>query len=153
MQFKHLAVAVAAAIPLVACAMGGAFVRKTAYEILGHLGEIVINPYEVAPLTAIIRNGGYEVQDVTVTILPKMNGESSVLPRLQAHAHDARRRSRIRLYPDYVNKVKVDYTRIFNGKAEKFCNTCHRSLRHADLCRSPTSTRHRSVRHAEGDAG
>ncbi len=120
MQFKHLVIAIAAAIPLVASAMGGASGPKTTYEIQGHLGEIVINPYEVAPLTAIIRNGGYEVQDATVTILPKMNGKtiSYRVSKRMLMTHGGI--PVFGLYPDYVNKVKVEYTRIFNGKAEKF---------------------------------
>lgn len=37
----------------------------------GHLGEVTVNPYKIAPLTAIIRSGGYTVKDVTVRIVPK----------------------------------------------------------------------------------
>lgn len=32
------------------------------------------NPYKIAPLTAIIRSGGYALSDVSVRIVPKPNG-------------------------------------------------------------------------------
>ena len=67
--------AAAALIPAAVMAMGGASGPKTTYEVQGHLGEIVVNPYEVAPLTAIIRNGGYQILDARVTVLPKPEGE------------------------------------------------------------------------------
>ncbi len=125
MQIKHLALAVAASFPLLATAMGGPSGPTTTYEIQGHLGEIVINPYEIAPLTAIIRNGGYVIKDATVTIMPKMKGQTityKVSPRmLMTHGGIPV----FGLYPDYVNNVKVEYTRLFNGKAEKFTDTYH----------------------------
>ncbi len=36
-----------------------------------------MNPYDIAPLTAVIRNGGYQLRDVHVRIVPKENGERS----------------------------------------------------------------------------
>ena len=125
MQIKHLAVAMLAALPLVAAAMGGASGPKTTYEIQGHLGEIVINPYEIAPLTAIIRNGGYQIENATVTIQPKINGQplSYKVSRRMLLTHGGI--PVFGLYPDYVNRVRVEYTRIFNGKAEKFDDTYH----------------------------
>ena len=113
----------AAMIPAMAMAMGGASGPKTTYEVQGHLGEIVMNPYEVAPLTAVIRNGGYQIEDATVTILPKPNGQTisyKVSPRLLL-IHGGI--PVFGLYADYVNSVKVDYTRVFNGKKEKFSDT------------------------------
>ena len=104
-------------------AMGGASGAKTTYEIQGHLGEIVVNPYKIAPLTAVIRNGGYVVEDAAVTVLPKPGG-------VPIH-YDVSRRLLLThggipvwgLYPDYVNRVVVSYTRLFNGKKERFEDT------------------------------
>ena len=120
MFFRLSALAVAASLSVGAYAMGGASGPKTTYQVQGHLGEIVVNPYKIAPLTAVIRNGGYQIEDARVTILPKPEGVEisyKVSPRmLLTHGGVPV----FGLYPDYVNKVKVDYTRIFNGKKEKF---------------------------------
>ncbi len=37
-----------------------------------------MNPYDIAPLTAVIRNGGYQLRDVHVRIVPKENGRDRV---------------------------------------------------------------------------
>ena len=47
---------------------GGPAVRYA--SIQGKLGEVIVNPYKVAPLTAIIKNGGYELKSATVRIVP-----------------------------------------------------------------------------------
>ena len=120
---KSLALMVAVAAPIAAQAMGGPSGPTVKFNVQGHLGEIIVNPYEIAPLTAIIRNGGYQIKDAHVTIEPKMGG--------QTISYNVSRRNLLThggvpvfgLYPDYVNKVKVDYTRIFNGKEEKFSDT------------------------------
>ena len=112
--------AAAALIPAAVMAMGGASGPKTTYEVQGHLGEIVVNPYEVAPLTAIIRNGGYQILDARVTVLPKPEGEeiSYNVSRRMLLTHGGI--PVFGLYPDYLNSVKVEYTRLFNGKTGKF---------------------------------
>ena len=74
MKIRHLTAALIAAVPLLACAMGGPSGPKVGYEIQGHLGEVIVNPYETAPLTAIIKNGGYVIKDAKVTVMPKPNG-------------------------------------------------------------------------------
>lgn len=86
----------------------------------GHLGEVTVNPYKIAPLTAIIRSGGYTVKDVTVRIVPKKGGQEI---KYQVDDNLILTHGGIPvfgLYADYNNKVEVSYTRIFNGKAEKF---------------------------------
>lgn len=52
-------------------AIGGASGAKTDYVAQGKIGELVVNPYDIAPLTAVIKNGGYTIKDVTVRIVPK----------------------------------------------------------------------------------
>lgn len=117
---KSLALLSAIAFPMVVQAMGGPSGPTVKFNVQGHLGEIIVNPYEIAPLTAIIRNGGYQIKNAHVTIEPKIGG--------QTISYNVSKRNLLThggipvfgLYPDYVNKVKVAYTRIFNGKEEKF---------------------------------
>ena len=114
------AAAVCAAAAGAAMAMGGASGANVTYAVQGHIGEVVWNPYKIAPLTAVIRNGGYELKDVHVRIVPKTGG--------QEISYDVSRRELLThagvpvfgLYPDYVNTVEVSYTRVFQGKEEKF---------------------------------
>ena len=77
MKLKHsiLCASMALAIPAAAFAMGGASGPHTNYIMQGHLGEVMMNPYEIAPLTAVIRDNGYDLSDVTVRIVPKTNGQ------------------------------------------------------------------------------
>ena len=101
-------------------ASGGPSGPAVTYPVQGHIGEVIVNPYNVAPLTAVIRDGGYKLDDVTVKILPKPNGrtiEYKVSKRqLKSHAGVPV----FGLYQDYLNTVEVSYTRTFQGKAEKF---------------------------------
>ena len=103
-----------------AAASGGPSGPAVTYPVQGHIGEVIVNPYNVAPLTAVIRDGGYKLDDVTVKILPKPNGrtiEYKVSKRqLKTHAGVPV----FGLYQDYLNTVEVSYTRTFQGKAEKF---------------------------------
>ena len=92
-----LTVAVALALPLSVMASGGASGTKIDWIVEGELGTIVINPYDIAPLTAVIRNGG--------TLLT--HGGIPVWG----------------LYADYMNTVEVRYTRVFQGKSEEKTET------------------------------
>lgn len=56
-------------------AAGGASGPKT-FNAVGKIGAVVMNPYGVAPLTAIINNGGYGLGDIKVTV--KGKGEKGV---------------------------------------------------------------------------
>lgn len=104
-------------------AMGGASGANVNYHKQGQIGETVVNPYGIAPLTAIIKNGGYVLEDVSVEIVPKENG--------QKIAYTVSKRNLLThggipifgLYADYLNEVKVSYTRIHNGKKEKINET------------------------------
>lgn len=121
MKMKWIALAVAAAIPAAAMAIGGASGPKIDYEVQGHIGEVMGNPYGIAPLTAVIRDGGYTLADVTVHIVPKQGGQkiSYKVSRSQLLTHGGV--PIFGLYPDYLNTIRVDYTRIdTTGKKEKF---------------------------------
>ena len=117
-----LSMAVTAALPLRALAAGGPSGPKVKYQVQGLLGEVVVNPYRIAPLTAIIRNGGYVVTDATVLIVPKPEGQEI---KYKVSDVDLLTHSGIPvfgLYADWVNTVEVSYTRTTNGtnpKSEK----------------------------------
>ena len=86
----------------------------------GHLGEVIVNPYKIAPLTAIIRTGGYTVKDVTVRIVPKKGGQE-----IKYAVDDSLILTHggipvFGLYADYLNKVEVSFTRVYGGKEETF---------------------------------
>ena len=121
MKLKHsiLCASMALAIPAAAFAMGGASGPHTNYIMQGHLGEVMMNPYEIAPLTAVIRDNGYDLSDVTVRIVPKTNGQEIkyTVSRAQLLTHGGI--PVFGLYPDYRNTVEVSYTRYANGKSER----------------------------------
>ena len=140
------AAAVCAAAAGAAMAMGGASGANVTYAVQGHIGEVVWNPYKIAPLTAVIRNGGYELKDVHVRIVPKTGG--------QEIAYDVSRRELLThagvpvfgLYPDYVNTVEVSYTRVFQGKEEKFATRASSRVRKKNSKTATSSTPRPSTR-------
>lgn len=81
----------------------------------GKIGAVVMNPYRTAPLTAVIRNAGYALTDIKVTVKAK---EGGVDIGYNVSDKKALLHGGIPiwgLYPDYVNKVEVSYKR--NGEA------------------------------------
>lgn len=69
-RFTLLA-AVGAAVPMSAFAFGGPSGPATIYKKQGAIGELKMNPYKIAPLTAIIRNGGYVIRMRRFVLFPK----------------------------------------------------------------------------------
>ena len=113
------AAAVCAAAAGAAMAMGGASGANVTYAVQGHIGEVVWNPYKIAPLTAVIRNGGYVLTDITVRIVPKEGGQE-----IKYKVSDAQARTHggipvFGLYGGYRNTVEVSYTKTAFGKSEK----------------------------------
>lgn len=107
-------------LPMSAMASGGASGPTVGYASQGHIGEVVVNPYRIAPLTAVIKNGGYDITDATVRVIPKVGGQE-----IKYHVDDIELRTHagipvFGLYPDYANTVEVSYTRIYKGEKEKF---------------------------------
>ncbi|MCZ6159672.1 aryl-sulfate sulfotransferase [Campylobacter ureolyticus] len=100
-------------------AIGGASGAKTDYVIQGKIGELVVNPYDIAPLTAVIKNGGYTIKDVTVRIVPKKDGQEIKYKVADGELKTHGGIPVFGLYPDYVNTVEVEYTRIYKGANEK----------------------------------
>lgn len=60
LMVSALAGAIGSMLPMQsALASGGSSGPHVSFGTQGHIGEIIVNPYNIAPLTAIIRNGGY----------------------------------------------------------------------------------------------
>lgn len=154
---KSLIAASIAAASMGALAMGGGSGPATNYIMQGHIGEVMMNPYGIAPLTAVIRDGGYDLSNVVVKIQPKLNGQTIEykVSRTELLTHGGV--PVFGLYPDYVNMVEVSYTRTLRGNSENFKDTYqlyapptytevagikHGSRRHQS--RAPCALRHRS---------
>ena len=58
-----------------AYAAGGPSGAHIGYQHQGQLGAVDMNPYKIAPLTAIIRDAGFTIQNIHVRIVPKANGQ------------------------------------------------------------------------------
>ena len=95
------------------------------YGKQGKIGEIIGNPYRIAPLTAIVKNGGYVLKDAKVRIVPKEGGKD-----LRYTVNDVELRTHagipiFGLYPDYYNTIEVEYTRVLGDKSERIAETYH----------------------------
>lgn len=106
-----------------AWAVGGPSGTKVEYAVQGQLGETVVNPYGIAPLTAVIRNGGYVLKSATVRIVPKKGGQEI---QYQVGPEALRTHGGIPvfgLYADWKNTVEVTYTRVFFGEEKTVSET------------------------------
>lgn len=107
-------------VPTMSFAIGGASGPKVDYAVPGKIGEVVVNPYEVAPLTAVIRSGGYDLKDVSVRIVPKQGGQEIKYKVTDQNVLTHGGIPVFGLYADYQNTVEVEYTKsINNGKPEQ----------------------------------
>ena len=123
-MFKKTWIACAAAAAMMTMsgatwAVGGASGPKVTFPTTGKLGTVLMNPYKIAPLTAVIRDGGHVVTDVTVRIVPKKGGQE-----IKYEVSDVQVRTHggipvFGLYPDYQNTVEVSYTKSGWGKSER----------------------------------
>ena len=95
-----------------ALAAGGSSGPNVKYAKQGQIGEIITNPYKIAPLTAIIRSGGYKLENVKVHIVPKTGGSDIAYSVDKSEVLTHGGIPVFGLYPDYVNTVEVSYTRI-----------------------------------------
>ena len=109
-----------------AFAIGGASGPHVTYPTTGKIGAVNMNPYGIAPLTAVIRNGGYTLTDVTVRIVPKQGGQEIKYKVSDTQVRTHGGISVFGLYPDYRNTVEVSYTKFANGKSEKVTNEKYR---------------------------
>ena len=82
-----------------------------------------MNPYKIAPLTAIIRNGGYVIQNASVRIIPKEGGQEIAYKVSNSQLLTHGGIPVFGLYPAYKNKVEVEYDRLDHGQSEHFKET------------------------------
>ncbi|MFV0480679.1 MAG: aryl-sulfate sulfotransferase [Campylobacteraceae bacterium] len=90
------------------------------YRGIGEIGAVLMNPYGIAPLTAVINNGGYKLTDITVTV--KGKGAKGLDITYKVSNNKALQHGGIPvwgLYPDYQNKVEVSYKKSFGGELNK----------------------------------
>lgn len=76
---RTLIAATALAVAGGSFAAGGSSGPAVKFPKQGQIGEVITNPYRIAPLTAIIRNGGYQLENVSVKIVPKKDGQENFL--------------------------------------------------------------------------
>ena len=99
-------------------AMGGNSGLNTEFIGQGQYGLYVeVNPYGIAPLTALVRNNGHVLSKAKVRIEPKTPTSSVIeyeVSRSQLLTHGGI--PVWGLYPDFKNTVKVTYDEVVNGK-------------------------------------
>ncbi|EEC4842689.1 aryl-sulfate sulfotransferase [Campylobacter lari] len=123
MKFKKIIsislLASMALLPNVAFGIGGMSGTKVDYQVQGQIGAIKLNPYGLSPLSAVIMDGGYKLSDVSVTIVPKPNGQTISYRVSPSKIKTYGGIPIFGLYPSYLNTVKVSYTKTAFGKSEK----------------------------------
>ncbi|MCV3446024.1 aryl-sulfate sulfotransferase [Campylobacter lari] len=123
MKFKKIIsislLASMALLPNVAFGIGGMSGAKVDYQVQGQIGAIKLNPYGLSPLSAVITDGGYKLSDVSVTIVPKPNGQTISYKVNPSKIKTYGGIPIFGLYPSYLNTVKVSYTKTAFGKSEK----------------------------------
>ena len=102
-----------------AFAAGGPSGAHIGYQHQGQLGAVDMNPYKIAPLTAIIRDAGFTIQNIHVRIVPKANGQEIAYKVTNQKAKTYGGIPVFGLYPDYVNTVEVSYTKVAGDKREE----------------------------------
>lgn len=113
-----LAVALLGGLSTAALAIGGPSGAHIDYGIPGKIGEVVVNPYDIAPLTAVIKNGGYTLANAKVTIVPKPGGQVISYKVADKHLRTHGGIPVFGLYPDYQNTALVEYDKIYKGGTE-----------------------------------
>ena len=109
-QLTAVLMMAAAAAPAVQAGAGPSGPGYT-YEVPGQLGAVAVNPYKIAPLTAVIYNGGYVLKNVSVRIVPKQNGQEIAYKVGDNQAKTYGGIPVFGLYADWRNTVEVEYDR------------------------------------------
>lgn len=89
---------------------GVCLTARLADDVKTGLGRIVINPYRIAPLTAIVRDGGLSIRQAKVTVLGK--GSKGIDIHYAVSDSGLWTHGGIPifgLYPDYLNQVEIEY--------------------------------------------
>ncbi|MBZ7986952.1 aryl-sulfate sulfotransferase [Campylobacter canadensis] len=102
-----------------AFAIGGASGARIDWQTQGKIGALVLDAYGISPLSAVILNGGYELSDISVSIVPKKDGQELSYKVSEKMAKTYGGIPIFGLYPAYLNTVKVSYTKTANNKSEK----------------------------------
>ncbi|TSG33036.1 arylsulfatase, partial [Salmonella enterica subsp. enterica serovar Derby] len=124
MKFKYaltslaLSVAILSSVPSTAFAIGGASGAKVDYQVQGKIGEVVMNPYDIAPLTAVIRNGGYQVSEGPVRIVPQKKRQENADKNKNKKLLKDGGSPLLCLYPDYVKNDVVEFNKDQGGKKQ-----------------------------------
>ncbi|ELP9120484.1 aryl-sulfate sulfotransferase [Campylobacter lari] len=130
MKFKKIIsislLASMALLPNVAFGIGGMSGAKVDYQVQGQIGAIKLNPYGLSPLSAVIMDGGYKLSDVSVTIVPKPNGQTISYKVNPSKIKTYGGIPIFGLYPSYLNTVKVSYTKTAFGKSEKIIDEVYK---------------------------
>ena len=65
-----LASSMAMFVPSAVMGAGGGSGSKITLPVFGQIGEVMVDPYDISPLTAVIKNGGYVLNDAKEAIEP-----------------------------------------------------------------------------------
>jgi len=90
------------------------------FKGVGQIGAVFMDPYGVAPLTAVIKSAGYTLTDASVTV--KGKGEKGLPISYKVGDTKILQHGGIPvfgLYPDFVNTVEVSYKKHNPGKDGK----------------------------------
>lgn len=111
------------ATALCACLLGVSYSPAISAEFkipkaVGELGEVLINPSGLAPLTAVIKRRGNDLSDIVVTVKGKPDGGTDITYKVSKAAFLTNDGIPVwGLYPNLVNTVEVSYVK--NGKPTK----------------------------------
>lgn len=105
-------------------ALGGPSGPNVKFAVQGTLGEVVNNPYDIAPLTSVIKNGGYVIKSAKVRIVPKKGGQEIAYDVGPVALRTYGGIPVFGLYADYLNTVEVSFVRVGkDGKDERASET------------------------------
>ena len=97
--------------PRAAFAAGGPSGLKVDFPQQGELGEVIGNPYDIAPLTAVIKNGGVVLTKAHVRVVPKKGGVEIAYDVGPTTLRTYGGIPVFGLYPEYLNTVEVTWTK------------------------------------------
>ena len=107
-------------MPPEASAVGGPSGTAVEFQRQGELGEVVVNPYDIAPLTAIIRNGGETLEKARVRVVGKPGGVDVAYDVGPVSLRTYGGIPVFGLYAEHLNTVEVTWTkRTTEGPVER----------------------------------
>ena len=112
--------------PRAAFAAGGPSGLKVDFPQQGELGEVIGNPYDIAPLTAVIKNGGVVLTKAHVRVVPKKGGVEIAYDVGPTTLRTYGGIPVFGLYPEYLNTVEVTWTKREGGKLTEKAETYRR---------------------------